>query len=256
MSEQGDKRAKPGESFGSFIGAVLLIFTIRWLIVEPYTIPSGSMIPGLLIHDHILVNKLAFGLRIPFSKIWLWSFDSPKRGEIIVFKSVGEENEYFMIKRVVGIPGDQIEIADDGAVILNGTPLRREPLDLEQVKEDQAPFYAVDEIDLGGRFEQYQFYQEWNGDHSYRVIQMKDAYRFGPRRFLVPEGHYFMMGDNRDNSKDSRYWKYLPFEHVLGRATYVWLSCQKTLRFAPFLCDPLQVRGGRFFHPIHEIRSQ
>lgn len=253
--KKDDKKAKAGESFGSFLGAVLLIFTIRWLVVEPYTIPSGSMIPGLLIHDHILVNKFAFGLRVPFTKKWLWQYASPQRGEIIVFKSVGEENEYFMIKRVVGIPGDQIEISDDGSLILNGAPLKRERLELEDFKLDQSPYYSVDEVDLGGRFENFEFYREWNGEYSYRIIQIKDAYRFGPRRFLVPDGHFFMMGDNRDNSKDSRFWKYLPFEHVLGRATYVWLSCQETLRFAPFLCDPTEVRVSRFFHPIHEIKA-
>src|ERR1700733_4635559 len=97
-------KAKFGEGFGSFSMAVLAILAFRWALFEPYVIPSGSMIPTLLIHDHILVNKAAYGLRLPFSDSWLFRDSDPKRGDIVVFRSVDDAG-YFMIKRVVGLPG-------------------------------------------------------------------------------------------------------------------------------------------------------
>src|SRR3954469_21342838 len=100
-------KAKFGEGLGSFLMAVAAILAFRWALFEPYVIPSGSMIPTLLIHDHILVNKLAYGLRIPFTKQWLMHFAAPQRGDIIVFRSV-ERNDLFLVKRLVGLPGDEI----------------------------------------------------------------------------------------------------------------------------------------------------
>src|ERR1700722_11269256 len=98
--------AKVGGSAFSFVGAILAILAFRWLLFEPFVIPSGSMIPTLLVHDHILVSKSAYGVRIPFSKTWILDFGNPKRGDVVVFKST--EGSYFMIKRVIGIPGDKI----------------------------------------------------------------------------------------------------------------------------------------------------
>ncbi|NJM10246.1 MAG: signal peptidase I [Bdellovibrionaceae bacterium] len=107
------KKAKFGEGLGSFLLAVTAILAFRWMLFEPYVIPSGSMIPTLLIHDHILVSKFSYGVRIPFTKKWLFKSSDPKRGDIVVFRSV-EDNGYFMIKRVVGLPGDKIEVDSEG----------------------------------------------------------------------------------------------------------------------------------------------
>lgn len=235
------------QSTGSFLLAILAILTLRWLLVEPYVIPSGSMIPSLLINDHILVNKFAYGVRVPFTKIWLYRDDGPKRGDVVVFRSV-ETSGYFMIKRVVGLPGDEVEIGSDGQLQINGDVVPREPLGRSEINRD--PFYDIDAVDLGAPSERFEFYSEELGEHSFRSIQMRDGFRWKDRPFKVPEGHYFMMGDNRDNSKDSRFWGPLPEENLLGRAMFVWLSCEETIPFASFLCNPVELRWDRFFHRI------
>lgn len=234
-------------STASFLGAVLTILSIRWLLFEPYVIPSGSMIPSLLIHDHIVVNKLAFGIRIPFSKSWLWRFDHPKRGDVVVFKSV-EDSGYFMIKRVVGLPGDTIEVNPEGELLVNGSPVQRVPLE-EPTNKGQ--YYPVTTADVGADFSNYTFFKEDLDSRQHQIMLSKDNYRYSIEPLQIPEGHYFMMGDNRDNSKDSRYWGPLPEENLLGRATFVWLSCEETLAYVPFLCNPLKLRWKRFLHKIN-----
>lgn len=248
MAKSENKKAKTGDSFVSFLGAILAILAFRWLLFEPFVIPSGSMIPTLLIHDHILVNKLAYGVRWPFSKSWIVEFDGPKRGDIVVFKAVNED--YFMIKRVVGLPGDKIELAEDGKLVINGEPIPRNELQVSADPSSQAPYYAVNETDLEGSFEFFNFYEEKLGDASHRLMHFRGNSKIWTEPFQVPEGHYFAMGDNRDNSKDSRFWGPLPKENLMGRALFVWLSCEKTLPVVSFLCNPLELRWKRFFHGL------
>lgn len=245
-----NKNQKTGflSSFSSFAMAVLAILALRWLLFEPYVIPSGSMIPSLLIHDHILVNKLAYGVRFPFTKNWIMKFDDPERGDIVVFRAVNDGG-YFMVKRVVGLPGDEIEISSDGQLTINGQLVSRQELENHTSPEVQAPYYHVRPIDLGAPYESLRFFEEKNGDKSYRIMQVLGGLRTD-RVMQVPEDHIFMMGDNRDNSSDSRVWGPLPVDHVLGRAMFVWLSCDETLPFAPFLCNPLEIRWSRFFHQV------
>ncbi|MGE4133242.1 MAG: signal peptidase I [Bdellovibrionales bacterium] len=244
------KKAKFGEGFGSFSVAVLAILAFRWVLFEPYVIPSGSMIPTLLIHDHILVSKSAYGIRFPFTKSWLYKGDGPKRGDIVVFRSV-EDSGFFMIKRVVGLPGDTVTIDPEGYVSVNGEKLPAKPLSVTSEPQSQSPYYAVSEADLNGTYDEYEFIEEKTGEVTHRAILNKNAARFFDRPFKVEEDHYFCMGDNRDNSKDSRYWGSLPREHLLGKALFVWLSCDETLPFLPFLCNPLKLRWGRFFHTLN-----
>jgi signal peptidase I len=252
MASRDEKKgkAKFGEGLGSFLFAVAAILAFRWALFEPYVIPSGSMIPTLLIHDHILVNKFAYGLRFPFSKTWMFKGSEPGRGDIVVFRSV-EDSGYFMIKRVVGIPGDKIEVDSEGYVKLNGEKLPTEKLDVSSDPKSQEGYYAVSEGDIGGDYKDFDFYQEDLKGLKHRAMLTKGAPRFFDRPFTVPEDHYFCMGDNRDNSKDSRYWGPLPRENLLGRAMFVWLSCEDTLPFLPFLCNPLKLRWGRFFNGLH-----
>jgi signal peptidase I len=244
------KKAKFGEGIGSFLLAVLAILAFRWALFEPYVIPSGSMIPTLLIHDHILVSKFAYGLRIPFTKTWLFRNSEPKRGDIVVFRSV-EDSGYFMIKRVVGIPGDKIEVDSEGYVKVNDEKLEAKPIEITESPESQKPYYPVKPVDIGGDYNDFQFYQENLLGVNHRAMLTKGAPRFYDRPFTVPEDQYFCMGDNRDNSKDSRYWGALPRENLLGKALFVWLSCEDTLPFLPFLCNPAKIRWPRFFHALN-----
>lgn len=248
-SDETSKKAKFGEGLGSFTLAVLAILTFRWLLFEPYVIPSGSMIPTLLIHDHILVSKFAYGMRLPFTKSWMVKRDGPNRGDIVVFRSV-EDSGYFMIKRVVGLPGDQIEVDPDGFLKVNGEKLEYKDLNIDSGEATQAPYYQVSEADLGGGYTDYQFFEENLLGVHHRTLLTRGAPRFFDRPYKVAEDHYFVMGDNRDNSKDSRYWGALPRENLLGRALFVWLSCDETLPYLPFLCNPLKIRWGRFFHAL------
>lgn len=243
-------KAKFGEGLGSFLFAVAAILAFRWALFEPYVIPSGSMIPTLLIHDHILVNKFAYGLRYPFTKTWIFRGSEPQRGDIVVFRSV-EDSGYFMIKRVVGVAGDKIEVDPEGYVKLNGEKLEAKELNITSEADNQDPYYHVKEVDIGGDYKDFDFYQENLKGLQHRVMLTKGAPRFFDRPFTVPEDHYFCMGDNRDNSKDSRYWGPLPRENLLGKAMFVWLSCEDTLPFLPFLCNPAKLRWARFFHGLH-----
>ena len=230
----------------SFWGIIILILSARWLFLEPYVIPSGSMIPSLLVHDHIIVNKFAYGVRLPFSRSLLWYRKLPKRGDVVVFRSV--EDRRFMIKRVIGLPGEELAIDDKRQVWINNQKLPRELL-IEP--RNSSPFYKVSENSLLGDYNEYYFFREDTPSHSYRVIHKKQPH-FPPdsQTYKVPEGHLFVMGDNRDDSRDSRYWGYLPINHLMGQAFGIWLSCEKTLSFLPFLCSPFELRWGRLFRSI------
>jgi signal peptidase I len=231
----------------SFVSAVLVILSIRWMLFEPFVIPSGSMIPSLLIHDHILVLKAAYGVRIPFTQHYLFEYSQPQRGDVAVFRSVENEG-IIMIKRVVGMPGDKIEVTEDGLLFVNGEKIPVEPL--AHPESDQGPFYKVSPEDVGGPFEHFMMYRQHLGQHDHRIMLFKEDYRMGAGKFEVPKDHYFMMGDNRDNSRDSRFWGPLPKEQLLGKALFVWLSCEETLPFISFICNPLTLRWKRFGHII------
>lgn len=165
--------------------ALVLAFVIRSFIVQAFKIPSGSMIPTLLIGDHILVSKFAYGPQVPFTKIRLFSVKKPQRREVVVFLEPTERKKDF-IKRVVGLPGETIQVINR-KVYINGEPL------------DESDYvYYVDS----------------------RYIRGLD--NFGPVE--IPEDCYFMMGDNRENSSDSRVWGPVPFELMKGKAFMIYWS--------------------------------
>lgn len=238
------KKAGVVSSFGSFFLALLLAFSIRWILFEAYVIPSGSMLPSLLINDHIFVNKYIYGIRLPFSKIWLTKFKEPSKGEVVVFKFPEDEDIYF-IKRVVATPGDRIKY-ENGVLSINDQEIER------KLPSSSASLDMISEEDLRGKNDEYVHFEESIGGHNFDILLRRGEVHDGVVPTVVPPNKLFVMGDNRDNSNDSRYWGFVPIENVIGRAMFVWLSCEKTFKGRmDFLCEPSSIRWSRFFHSIH-----
>ncbi|HRO66280.1 MAG TPA: signal peptidase I [Pseudobdellovibrionaceae bacterium] len=219
------------QALWAFAWPILLILGIRWALVEPYVIPSGSMIPNLLVSDHIFVQKSSFGLRFPFSDRWFMRWGKPHSGDVIVFR-YPESPSVFYIKRLIGEPGDQVRV-ENGRISVNGRSwsLDEEPAPAALPAEESEGFVYFQE--QGPREHHLVRFMESSGDHE--VIQ----------EWTVPEGHYFFMGDNRDQSSDSRAWGFVPESHLIGKAWIIWLSCDRMLESARFLCDPSTLRWNR-----------
>lgn len=237
------------DGWGSLGLAVLVALFIRWAFLEAYVIPSGSMLPSLLIHDHIFVNKLTYGLRVPFSENWMVKFNEPRRGEVVVFKYPRDMSTFF-IKRIVGEPGDKIYY-QNGTLFVNDKPMEK------SVPVTSADFEWLRDEDFqrDGSFSDeknnYVHFTEDLGSRKHSILLRRgDIYEeFGP--ITVPDDQLFVMGDNRNNSSDSRVWGFLPKKNILGRAMFVWLSCEETLPYVPFLCNPVTIRWSRFFHSVN-----
>lgn len=236
------KKGKTSDGIGSLLVAIGVALFIRWALVEAYVIPSGSMLPSLLIHDHIFVNKLTYGIRVPFSKKWLMKFHEPQRGEILVFRYPNDES-IFYIKRIIGLPGDVITYVNGNLSINDKKISTRVP-----TPEEEKAMDGVQESELpGGKADYTQSIEEIDVPHD--TLLSKTQEHKNVEMIKVPPHNYFVMGDNRDNSEDSRYWKFVPEENVIGRAMFVWLSCTETLPIVP-ICNPLDIRWNRFFHQV------
>ena len=230
---------------GALIFSAFAILSIRWLFFEPFVVPSGSMIPSLLINDFIIADKLAYGVRIPFQSRLIWHRALPQRGDVVIFRSVNDKK--IMTKRVIGLPGEEIFMDGKGQIYIDNKPLKREPL--PENKRNAYPWHPVSEKSLqaGGSLS-FQFFVETSKERRFRVIYEKSpANRRRPGIYKVPLGHVFVIGDNRDNSYDSRAWGPLPVERLLGRAFGIWLSCEETT-LTRFLCS--KTRWTRIFRKI------
>jgi len=228
ITQKAKKKSTAREYIEALLIAALIAFTIRAFVFEAFKIPSGSMIPTLSIGDHIFVNKFAYGLRIPFTKIHFWEREGPKRGEVVVFIYPVDDSKDF-IKRVVGVPGDKIRL-DGTDVFVNGEKFTHRPLTVEPDPTDKRKLIVQNgikkKIPFVRGWDDFEFYEEITNGHPH-VVQYEKFGSREPLEFTVPEGQYFMMGDNRDNSADSREWGFVPFDNIKGRAMFVWLSLDR-----------------------------
>ena len=191
----------------SFFPILLLVLLIRSFLFEPFRIPSGSMMPTLLEGDFIFVNKFAYGLRLPVLNTEIVPLGSPERGDVVVFKLPSDPNVNY-IKRVVGLPGDVVNYQQGTKQLtINGESV---PLELVGEYEED---YGV------------QLAREKLGEHEHDVLLTRGRLSPGGT-YVVPEGHYFMMGDNRDNSRDSRFEgvEFIPEDRLVGKAVRIWMN--------------------------------
>lgn len=193
----------------SFFPVILIVLLLRSFVVEPFRIPSGSMMPTLLIGDFILVNKYSYGIRLPVLKTQVVEIGKPKRGDVVVFRYPKDPSMDY-IKRVVGIPGDEIAYRDK-TVFVNGNP----------VKQEDIGAYIGE--GAGGNMTGAHLKMEHLDEASHKIlIDPNKASQTG--KMIVPEGKYFVLGDNRDNSNDSRFWGTVPEENLVGKAFLVWMN--------------------------------
>jgi signal peptidase I len=196
----------------SFFPVILVVFMIRSFIVEPFKIPSGSMMPTLLAGDFILVNKFTYGLRVPILNHTFVEIDHPKRGDVFVFHYPPDPSIDY-IKRVVGLPGDKIAYRDK-ELYINGQKL--ETTFIEDYQYVGSGLNMVNTRRLSEKL----------GDKPHDILVEDNSLTIDGET-EVPPGHYFAMGDNRDNSKDSRVWGFVPEDNLVGRAFYIWWNFDK-----------------------------
>jgi signal peptidase I len=213
---------------------ILLVFLLRSFLFEPFKIPSGSMIPTLLINDLILVNKFHYGVRLPVINTKILDNHSPQRGDVMVFRYPPQPSLDY-IKRVVGVPGDEVAYLNKKLTV-NGQPVPKTELPV---------FFDEDTLGYSKQFE------EVAGGKKYRILNDDNGPAFVPGTHdfpfkqncryssegvvcKVPEGQYFMMGDNRDNSADSRFWGFVPEKNIVGKAFFIWMNFGHWKRIGSF----------------------
>jgi signal peptidase I len=246
VSEKVEKQQSAlWENIKVVVQALLLAMIIRTVLFQPFTIPSGSMMPTLLVGDYIFVNKFAYGYSkysLPFShdifsgRIFA---SEPKRGDVVVFRFPPNPDVDY-IKRLVGLPGDHIQVKDD-ILYINGQAVPRQP---------DGSFTSDYKLDPGENVPVYK--EVLDNGKTYDTLDQSPVSRGdNTREFIVPEGHYFMMGDNRDNSLDSRFdVGYVPAENLVGRASVIFFSLGNDTSFREIWKWPANMRWDRIFKVV------
>jgi signal peptidase I len=222
------------EYSGSFFPVIALVFFLRSFLYEPFKIPSSSMVPTLEVGDLILVNKFAYGIRLPVINKKIVEVGNPKRGDVMVFKYPKDPSLDY-IKRVVGLPGDKV-VYENKRLSVNGKEVSYKPLP-DYLDEERLSYSKQFVENLNGVS-----HRILNDDRVPPYVQKRDPFpnyelcRYNLEGFscTVPAGHYFMMGDNRDNSLDSRYWGFVPDENIVGKAFFVWMNLGNLKRIGSF----------------------
>jgi signal peptidase I len=243
------KKAAGGivDTVKTIVYAVLIALVVRTVAYEPFNIPSGSMVPTLLVGDYLFVSKFAYGysryslpLGLPLFSGRIF-FHSPERGDVVVFK-LPTDNSTDYIKRVIGLPGDHVQMKN-GILFINGKAVQRRRIEDYLYQEGPGPVIPL-----------AQYIETLPNGVQHRIIEMSDN---GPldntQEYVVPPGDYFMMGDNRDNSQDSRVLSavgYVPAENLIGRAEFIFFSTDGSARLWEIWKWPFGIRYGRLFHGV------
>lgn len=222
------------EYSGSFFPVIAMVFFLRSFLYEPFKIPSSSMVPTLVVGDLILVNKFTYGIRLPIINKKIIDINNPQRGDVMVFK-YPKDTALDYIKRVVGVPGDKI-VYKNKRLTVNGKKISYQPLP-DYLDEEHLSYSKQYKEDLTGVA-----HRILNDERAPSFVQNPDVF---PQHELctydiegfactVPQGQYFMMGDNRDNSLDSRYWGFVPDQNIVGKAFFVWMNLGDIKRIGSF----------------------
>ena len=207
-------REGPIEFIASLAAVLGIVLVLRSFIFEPFQIPSKSMVPTLRVGDFIVVSKFAYGLRLPVLRSKIVDIGSPERGDVVVFFPPHEE--WYFIKRLIGLPGDEVRVVS-GVIYINGEKMRQEALD-ESADDDRSVVMREQLMSTPHKIQK-------------RLLPTRLSLNFTA---VVPEGHYFMMGDNRDNSSDSRVWGPVPADRIVGKAFARWLFWDEFLSVPNF----------------------
>lgn len=235
-----------------FFPVLAVVLIVRSFLIEPFNIPSSSMVPTLYTGDFIAVNKYAYGVRLPLTYNKVLDTGSPDHGDVAVFRYPENPSIYY-IKRVIGLPGDTVSY-DDGRLSINGTPVPTEPVNFEADSELTSQLYPAGVVAPGQTLTEAEaaqmgaseedaaiYFQETQGDNQHLVRYLRDMNSSQYAPFLqqqspdvissegrqwqitVPEDNYFVMGDNRDRSADGRFWGFVPDDNLAGKAVYIWM---------------------------------
>lgn len=246
-----------------FFPVLAVVLIVRSFLIEPFNIPSSSMVPTLYTGDFIAVNKFAYGVRLPLSYNKVLDTGSPEHGDVMVFRYPENPNIYY-IKRVIGLPGDTVSY-NQGQLAINNVPVKTTPVNFDADAELTSQLYPVGQVAPGqmlsetqaqmlGREEEdhAQYFQETQGKHQHlaRYLPGMNSSQYAPFlqaqspnvvdsggtqwQIKVPEGQYFVMGDNRDRSADGRFWGFVPDDNLAGKAVYIWMHKPPGLHLPSF----------------------